>query len=302
MKKILGVFLITIFLAASGFAKEKVVVGSKIDTEGSLLGNMIMLMLEENDILTVNKIQLGPTNIVRNAIKTGQIDIYPEYTGNGAFFFDNFEKGVFKNFQKGYETIKRLDYKENKIVWLTPADANNTWAIATRKELAEKHSLKSLEDFAQYVNNGRYVKLACSEEFATRDDALPAFMEAYNFELKDENLLILSGGNTAQTEKAAARKTSGVNFAMAYGTDGALAALNLVVLEDTKNVQPVYAPAPIIRKAVLNKYPEIEKILKPVFESLNLEKLQKMNSKIAIGGIPAEIAAENYLKSNGFID
>nr|WP_303700676.1 glycine betaine ABC transporter substrate-binding protein [Flexistipes sinusarabici] len=72
-------------------------------------------------------------------------------------------------------------------------------------------------------------------------------------------------------------------------------------MKTQKNVQPVYAPAPIIREAVINKYPEIEKILKPVFESLNLEKLQKMNSKIAIGGIPAEVAAENYLKSNGFI-
>lgn len=301
MKKILGILIITMFLAGSGYAKEKVVVSSKIDTEGSLLGNMIMLMLEENNIPTINKIQLGPTNIVRNAIKTGQIDIYPEYTGNGAFFFDNFEKGVFKDFQKGYETVKKLDYENNKIVWLTPANANNTWAIATRRDLAKKHSLKTLEDFARYINKGGYVKLACSEEFATREDALPAFMEAYNFKLQDENLLILSGGNTTQTEKAAAQKTSGVNFAMAYGTDGALAALNLVVLEDTKSVQPVYAPAPIVRKEVLNKYPEIKKILQPVFESLNLEKLQKMNSEIAIGGIPAEIVAKNYLKTNGFI-
>jgi osmoprotectant transport system substrate-binding protein len=301
MKKILVILIITMFLTGSVYAKEKVVVGSKIDTEGSLLGNMILLMLEENNIPTVNKIELGPTNIVRNAIKTGQIDIYPEYTGNGAFFFDNFEKGVLKDFQKGYETVKKLDYEHNKIVWLTPANANNTWAIATRRDVAEKHSLKSLEDFAKYVNNGGYVKLACSEEFATREDALPAFMEAYNFKLQDKNLLILSGGNTAQTAKAAAQKTSGVNFAMVYGTDGALAALNLVVLEDTKNVQPVYAPAPIIREEVLNKYPEIKKILKPVFESLNMEKLQKMNSEIAIGGIPAETVAKNYLKANGFI-
>ncbi len=85
MKKIFVMLILMTFLTA--FAeKGPVVVGSKIDTEGGLLGNMIVITLENNGFKVVNKVQLGVTNIVRKAIASGQIDIYPEYTGNGGFF------------------------------------------------------------------------------------------------------------------------------------------------------------------------------------------------------------------------
>ena len=112
----------------------------------------------------------------------------------------------------------------------------------------------------------------------------------------------MRGGNTAQTEKAAADETDGVNFAMAYGTDGAIAAFELLVLEDTKGVQPVYEPAPIIREEVLKTFPEIETLLKPVFESLDLVKLQTLNGKIVVEGQDAGAVAAEYLKANGFLD
>ena len=123
----------------------------------------------------------------------------------------------------------------------------------------------------------------------------------YGFRLKKSQLLVLSGGNTAQTEKAAADGTNGVNFAMAYGTDGSLAALGLRVLEDTKGVQPVYEPAPIVRKTVLKKYPRIQTILEPVFTSLDLETLQTLNASIAVEGQMASAVAERYLRLKGFL-
>ncbi len=88
---------------------------------------------------------------------------------------------------------------------------------------------------------------------------------------------------------------------MAYGTDGQLSALGLVVLEDTKGVQPVYEPAPIIRKEVLDQYPVIEKVLEPVFRSLDLVTLQTLNAKIQVEGIDARRVAEGYLKEKGFL-
>jgi osmoprotectant transport system substrate-binding protein len=88
---------------------------------------------------------------------------------------------------------------------------------------------------------------------------------------------------------------------MAYGTDGSLAALNLVVLGDPLVVQPVYEPAPIIRGAVYAKYPEIGDILKPVFQSLDLTTLQTLNSRIALEGKPDKQVAVDYLKSRGFL-
>lgn len=152
------------------------------------------------------------------------------------------------------------------------------------------------------MNEGGYIKLAASEEFVNRPDALPSFQEAYRFELSGAQLLTFSGGDTTQTIRAAAQNIDGVNMAMVYGTDGAISALRLVVLEDTLGVQPVYEPAPIVRKSVIEQYPEIEELLKPVFLSLDLETLQMLNASIAVEGRDARDVASEYLRSKGFID
>jgi len=111
----------------------------------------------------------------------------------------------------------------------------------------------------------------------------------------------LSGGNTAATLRAAAEAMSGVNAAMAYGTDGAIAALGLTALEDDKGAQIVYAPAPVVREAVLQQHPEIAKLLDPVFATLTLETLQQLNAEIAVDGEDAAAVAAAYLKSKRFL-
>jgi osmoprotectant transport system substrate-binding protein len=113
--------------------------------------------------------------------------------------------------------------------------------------------------------------------------------------------LTFSGGNTAATLRAAAEEMSGVNTAMAYGTDGALAALGLVALRDDKGAQIVYAPAPVIREAILQEYPEIRTALDPVFATLTLDTLQKLNAEIAVNGQQAAAVATSYLKSQNFL-
>ncbi|MFW6056213.1 MAG: ABC transporter substrate-binding protein [Chloroflexota bacterium] len=281
--------------------KEPITVGSKIDTEGALLANMIILLLEDDGFEVVDRSHFGPTQIVRQALQSGEIDIYPEYTGNGAFFFDMTESDVWNDAQQGYETVRQLDLEENNVIWLQPAPANNTWAIAVPRELAEDEDLVTLEDFADYVNAGGYVKLAASEEFVTSPVALPAFQEAYGFELSEDQLLTLSGGNTAQTEQAAAEGTDGVNAAMAYGTDGSLSALDLVVLEDPLGAQPIYQPAPVVRGEIYEEFPEIAGLLDPVFQTLSLETLQALNAQIAFEGEDAAVVAEEYLTSEGFL-
>lgn len=287
--------------AGAAQAADPVIVASKIDTEGSLLGNMIVALLDAHGVAVANKVQLGPTKIVRDAILSGQIDIYPEYTGNGAFFFQRESDPAWKNAKAGYDLVRQLDADKNKLDWLTPAPANNTWAIAVRKDVAEKAKLTTMTEFAAYVNGGGAVKLAASAEFVESPAALPAFQKVYGFALKQDQLLTLSGGDTAVTIKAAAEGTSGVNAGMCYGTDGALAALGLVVLADDKGAQPVYEPAPLIRDSVLKAHPEIADILAPVFASLSLETLQSLNARIAVKGEAAKAVAADYLKARGFL-
>ena len=276
-------------------------VGSKIDTEGKLLGNMMVLVLEANGIKTVNKASLGNTQVLRAAITAGEIDIYPEYTGNGAFIFAEEKSPVWKNLQTGYERVKTLDYAKNKIVWLPPAPANNTWTIALRKDVATANKIATLDDLSRWLAKGGVFKLAASAEFVERPDALPAFQAAYKFKLKPDQLLTLAGGDTSVTVRAAYEKTSGVNAAMAYGTDGAVAALGLVILEDTLGVQAVYAPAPIVREDALKKNPKIADALAPVFKLLDRPTLQMLNAKIQLEGLDAKKVAGDFLKSKGLL-
>ena len=281
--------------------KGPIVVASKIDTEGAVLGQMIILMLNASGFDTVDKVQLGTTDVIRKAIFSGEIDLYPEYTGNGGFFYDGTDPAIWKDPVRGYEEVKKLDRDAHNIVWLTPSPANNTWALAIRGDVAKAEGIRTLDDFAEWVNAGARVKVAGCEEFVSRPDALPAFENAYGFKIRKDQLLVFSGCNTAQTEKAAADGTDGVNVAMAFGTDGQLAALGLWVLEDTIGVQPYYQPTPIIRGEMYDQYPEIEDILHPVFRSLDLVTLQTLNAQVAIEGQPASDVAARYLEQEGFL-
>ena len=289
-------FAVALFIGQA-MAADPVVVSSKIDTEGAVLGQMILQSLEDAGIPVENRLQLGGTSIVRNAIKAGEIDLYPEYTGNAAFFHDQAERDVWKDAVKAYEQAARLDKEAQNIIWLTPAGANNTWAMSVRGDLAREHNLNTLEDLARYLNNGGTFKFAASSEFVESASALPAFQEAYGFKLASDQLLTLSGGNTAATLRAAALNNNDVNGAMTYGTDGGLNALDLKVMEDTLGVQPVYQPAPIVRAQVLEAYPEIREVLGPIFESLDLETLQRLNGQVAVNGVPASKVARDYLDS-----
>lgn len=284
--------------------KGPIKVGSKIDTEGSLLAQMIIAMLKHNGFAVEDKSQLGTTDVNRKALLAGEIDVYPEYTGTALTQFfpkDNIPLTLAKNAQASYTTVKTLDAKENGVVWLKQAPADNTWGIAVPKKLADANKLVTLADFATYVNGGKPTKLVGSAEFVTRSDALPAFEKAYGFTLKQNQVVALSGGNTAQTEAAAANGQDGANAAMAYGTDGNLSALNLVLLKDPKAVQPFYQPAPTFRAAIVKKYPEVAGILDPVFASLTTETLQQLNGKISVEGQDPAKVATDYLTSKGFL-
>lgn len=284
---------------AASAASAPVIVGSKIDTEGALLGHVIAVALERHGIAIVDKTQLGPTDLVRRAILAGQIDIYPEYTGNGARFFRGADDPAWRDPQRGYARVKALDAQHNHLVWLAAAPADNSWTIVVHPDLAAAQGGATLDDFARYVGAGGRVRLAASAEFVESPGALPAFEATYGFALARRQLLVLVGGDTSATIRAAAEGISGVNAAMAYGTDGALAVLRLVVLRDDKGAETVYRPAPVVREAVLEAHPEIPAILDPIFASLTLPVLQKLNAEIVVDGTDARTVAARYLDGFG---
>ncbi|KAA9005543.1 glycine betaine ABC transporter substrate-binding protein OsmF [Histidinibacterium aquaticum] len=291
-----------LFGAHTTAAQAEIVVSSKIDTEGGLLGNMIALALEDAGLPVERRLQLGGTQVVREALLAGQIDIYPEYTGNAAFFFNEAESDVWNDAEAAHDRAAELDAEANDITWLESAPANNTWAIAVTGPVAEENDLSTMTDFGEWVSGGGEIKLAASTEFVSSPAVLPAMQETYGFELTEDQTVILSGGDTAATIQAAARGTSGVNAAMVYGTDGGVGATGLVVMEDDQGVQPVYEPTPIVRAEVLEEYPSIPEVLNPIFAELDMATLQQLNGRIQVGGEPAEAVAREYLTEAGVID
>ncbi|MDO4262798.1 MAG: ABC transporter substrate-binding protein [Deinococcus sp.] len=284
--------------AAAGGETGTVTVGSKIDTEGALLCQITKLSLIDAGFTVNDKCSTGATNVVRKALEQGEIDLYPEYTGSAIYLLNeagaNIEDSVSRDAQQAYDTVKRLD-AENGIIWLDRAPANNTWAVAVPEALAAENNLNTMADFGQWVSGGGEVKLAASQEFVDRPDALKAFEQTYGFTLSPDQLVIVPGGNTTQTETAAAQGTSGVNAAMAYGTDGAISALGLRALTDPEGAVAVYQPALTVREETLDKFPQIADVMNPIFAELDEKTLSDLNGRIAVNGEDAAQVAQDWL-------
>lgn len=287
-------------LAASASSPAAVVVSSKLSSESAMIGQMIRLLLDANGIATVDRMTLGATPVVRRALLSGEIDIYVEYTGNAGFFFNVAADPAWKNLRQGYELGARLDYAANRIVWLTPANASNSWALAVRRDVADAYHLKTMSDFGRWVAGGGQVMLACSAEFANAG-TLRSLESAYGFTLRSDQMIVLAGGETSATIGAAAARTNGINTAMVYGTDGGIDAANLQVLDDDRHDQPIYAPVPIIREVTLAANPRIAGLVKPLMDSFDRATLQQLNERVQIDGESGQSVAEDYLKARGLI-
>lgn len=297
MTRILKLWLATAVLAGV-FATPldaAVVVSSKLSSESAMLGQMIRLLLDAHGIATVDRTKIGATPVARKALLAGEVDLYVEYTGNAGLFFNRAADPAWKDLQQGYELGARLDYAANHIVWLTPAHASNAWALAVRRDVARAHQLVTLSDFGRWVAGGGQVMLACSAEFANAG-TLRSLERTYGFTLRSDQMIVLAGGETSATIGAAAARTNGTNTAMVYGTDGGIAAADLQLLEDDRHDQPIYAPVPMIRAAVLRQYPQIAAIVKPLMESFTRASLQQLNARVQIDGESEQAVAADYLR------
>lgn len=307
---LLGLLLIFSLLAACGSSEndaeelnpnDPIVLGSFVDTEGGILGNMVLLALEESGYTITDKVQFGTPDVHRNALLQDELDIGIDYTGNGQYYSEEFEEEVWRDSKEGYESIKKFDEENNDLIWLAPANANNTEMLAVKNDFAKEHDLETLEDLADYVNEGGKVKFITSQLFAEKDMGLLGMEEGYGFKLNPDQLILLPHGNTAETISALAKGTDDVNVALVYGTDGALPDLDLVVLDDPLSIPPVFEPSVIVRSEVLEKYPDIEGIVEEIFKSLKLEDLQIMNKKVIVDGLSPIDVAKDYLTEEGFI-
>ena len=298
LKKIL-IFLVLIIFAyifgsVSSFnivKKDKLIISGKLGSEPEILINMYKILIEENSNLEVElKPGLGKTSFVFNALKNGDIDIYPEFSGTAVFTFlnetpvNNNAADVFAQAQKGMES------KFNMIM-LKPMSYNNTYAIAVSKKFADENNLKTISDLAKVKDK---IKAGFTREFNDREDGYPGLKKLYNFEIPDIK-------EFEPKLRYVAVQSGDINLIDAYSTDAELAQYNMVVLKDDKHLFPPYQGSPMMREETLKKYPELKNILEKLSGKISDEEMSLMNYRVSVKGEKAEDVAREYLKKAGII-
>ncbi len=272
-----------------------IVVGTMNDTEGDVLGNMICLALENAGYeVTNNSFKYAGIVNGRNALLSDEIDIFVDYTSNGLSIIENVDPSLYREDELAWEAVNAA---ETDVRWLRYAPFNNTDALAVTREFAEANNVFTMEDLARFSNEGGDVVMMTHSYYSTSPTGLPLIQSEYGFTVPADKLTV----QDVSLAQILAEGTDGVNVAHIYATSGMIPALDLVVLEDTKGVNPVYCPAPIVRNEVLEAYPEIEPILNEVFESISTDEMVLMNSKVVVDGVPGSDVAREYLVTKNLI-
>lgn len=297
-KTVLPVLLIlTLILPGSGLAKDKsLIVGGKDYTEQFLLPELASILLEQAGFDVKVKTGVGSA-IARKSLENAQFDLYYEYTGTAyTLYYKQEDTAIMTVPEKIYNWVKKAD-SDKGLIWLDPVKFNNTYTLMMNKAEADKLKLKSISDLGAYVTkNPDKLIFALDSEFWERPDGFKGIMEMYNFKLPPRQVKKMSVGLTYQ-----ALKEGLVNSAMGFATDGRIAAFGFVNLEDDKSFFPVYNPAPVVRKEILDKYPEIQTILKPLGDALNTQEMQKLNKAVDIDHKQVRDVAMDWLKGKNLI-
>ncbi len=274
---------------------KSITVGAKNFTEQYNMGQIIAQMLAANGFKVKEDSGMSST-VVRKGIETGQIDIYADYTGTAwVTYLKN--KTVIHDPQKLYEAVKAEDLKKNNIVWLNMLPVNDTYALAVKKDFAEKNNLKTLSDLAALVNKDpKKFSFAIDYEFFQRPDGFVAMAKDYGMNIPKSQIKTMQIGLTYN-----AIEKNDVNVAMVFSTDGNLKKYNMTVLKDDKQFFPAYNIAICVRKDVLDKYPQIRTIFAPLDKALTQKAMIDMNYQVdAKKQEPANVV-KKFLTENNLI-
>jgi len=301
MKKLILLLVALTFIALplSAFAKAPVKVASKGFTEQIILGKIMVNLLKDRGIPVEDRTSLGGTNVNREALEQGQIDVYMEYTGTAWLSFFK-KKEVVRDANQLYAKVKAEDEKIG-LTWLSPAKFNNTYAIIMKASTADQLGISTLSQWAAWTkNNPGKMSVSTNAEFYSRVDGFKGMMGYYGLEFGKD----IPDAKVLKMETPLAKKAVRDGQAMcgmAFATDGEIKDYNLTVLDDDKSYFPIYNPAPVIRAEVLNAYPEIKLILNAIGSSLDTATMTRLNYRVNVNGEKPEAVAKSWLTGVGLI-
>jgi osmoprotectant transport system substrate-binding protein len=275
--------------SGSGGGKSKVIVGSKNFTENILVGEMTALLLEDAGYPVERKLNLGGTAVVHQALTSGDINTYIEYTGTGLTAI--LKLPVQTDPQQVYTTVKGEYEKQFKVTWLNPLGFNNTYALAMRKDQATELGVKTISDLKGKSDS---LTFGATQEFLTRPDGLPGMTKAYDLKFKDPK-----GMDAGITYQALASKQ--VDVISAFATDGRIPALNLVILQDDQHFFPPYFAASVVRQDLLSKDPKVADVLNKLGGKINDPTMAGLNLQVDQDKKEPRDVARAFLKQQGLL-
>ena len=267
-------------------------VGSKDFTEEFILAEMYSLLLEEAGFKVERKFNLGGTPIAHAALVKGDIDLYPEYTSTGLLTI--LKEKPLADASAILEAVRKGYREQFKLSWLEPAPFNDTQALATTKDVSEKYGIKTYSDLSAKAAE---LRLGGPAEFAERADGIKGLQQAYGgFQFKEFKQL---GTGSLRYE---ALKTGQIDVVVAFGTDGQISGMGLVLLQDDKHFYPVYQAAPVVRTDVLDKNAKIAEALNKLAPLLTDDVMAGLNWQVD-GPTKKEFAAvaKAFLQEKGLL-
>ena len=298
LQRLRHALLFSLLMTGAAAWAAPLTLASKNFTEQRILSAITVQYLRAKGFQVEPKTNLA-TVITRNAMINKQIDMTWEYTGTSLIIFNHINKRMTP--QETYDTVKKLDAKLG-LVWLQPADMNNTYAFAMQRQRAEKEQIRTMSQLVAKVEQVRKTDpkhnwlLGLDLEFAGRSDGLKPMQALYDMPLDRPQIRQMDPGLVYN-----AIRDGVVDAGLVYTTDGRVKGFDLQVLEDDKGYFPSYAVTPVVRADVLQNTPGLEEALNTLSKQFNNQVITELNARVDIDYQTPQQVADAFLKQRGLI-
>lgn len=265
---------------------KPIIVGSKSFSESKTVSEIYALALEHAGYKVVRKPNIS-NSVVYKAVKTGQIDVYPEYTGTIVEAY--LKKNASGKSAPQIAKLAKDGVKKEGLVTFNYAPGDNRQGVGIRTSVAKKYNIKTLSDLQKKANKIRFVSQG---EFDKRADALPGMNKKYgkyNFKSQKDYDDSLKYKIMSQGKGDAAPVST---------TDGQLATSKFTLLKDNKNLWPPYNLVPLVNKKSAESHPKMEKALNKIDAKLTTKQLTNLNKKVDVDGQNYKTVAKNWYNAN----
>jgi osmoprotectant transport system permease protein len=269
--------------------ERPVVVASKPFGESYLLAEMFAQLLEARGLPVERRPGLGATEIAFAALRTGAIDVYPEYTGTGLLAI--LKEEPTGDPQTVFLRVAREFERRFGVRWLPPLGFQNTYVIAVRRETAERYALRTLSDLARVAPQ---LTAGFTPDFIGREDGLPGLQRTYDIRPREVRPLM-------QAIKYQALAAGEVDVIDGYSTDGFIERYDLVILQDDRAFFPPYQAAALVSARVRTELPGAVASLTELSGRIDEARMREWNQRVEFGGEEIGTVAADALGQIGLL-